>query len=144
MARTELKHYYLHRLREPEFWTKLARGRLDVVAAMTGVASRVLTARSGPSAPYAAKVAFQDRMADGLRTFPGPVLLMLSGRDLTAKEFLEYTAADARWRRALAGANIEREDLPLADHTFSSAEWRGHVESCTLGWLARTLRASRP
>ena len=31
---------------------------------------------------------FQDRMAAGLRTFDGPVLLVLSGRDLTAKEFV--------------------------------------------------------
>ena len=75
-------------------------------------------------------------MAAGLRAFPGPVLLILSGDDLTAKEFLEYAQSGPGWRGLLERAGLERHDLPGADHTFSNAGAAGDVEARTLSWLA--------
>ena len=78
-------------------------------------------------------------MAAALRAFPGPVLLILSGDDLTAKEFLDYAQADFGWRGLLDRAGLERHDLPDADHTFSSFGAAGEVEACTLAWLAAAV-----
>jgi hypothetical protein len=74
-------------------------------------------------------------MVRGLEGFDGRVLLLLSGNDLTAKEFLDHAGRSAAWTRVLAGPRIRRIDFPEADHTFSRAEWRREVEDATLEWL---------
>jgi hypothetical protein len=74
-------------------------------------------------------------MLKGLEGFPGPVLLILSGKDLTAAEFVDLTKNSARWSRALARRNVSRTELPAADHTFSRREWRDQVASATAQWL---------
>jgi len=145
LAKTQLKHYYGRRVLEREFWAKLVRGDLDIAGAITTLAGKVATAR-GHERVSGASVGevFQDCMAEGLRTFSGPILLLLSGRDLTAKEFLEYAHSSPRWSGLLDRPNIERRHIADADHTFSTARWRGEVETRTLDWLRRTLAPGRP
>ena len=136
MAKTHIKHYYGQRLLEKEFWSKLLRGNVDVVGAFrTFVGNLMLAGTTGRNSPMAEAIDFQDRMAEGLRSFRGSVLLILSGRDLTAKEFLEYAQSTPRWAGLLERADIARHDLPEADHTFSSASRSREVEACTLRWL---------
>ena len=78
-------------------------------------------------------------MANGLGTFDGPVLLILSGRDLTAKEFLEYAMSNPRWTGLLDKRELVRHEIDDADHTFSSSRWRQEVETLTVNWLRRSL-----
>jgi exosortase A-associated hydrolase 1 len=139
-AKAELKHYYLQRLTDRSFWSKLGRGEVDVMGAARAVARGVRAAATTATSPGAA-VAFQDRMADALRAFAGPVLLVLSEHDLTAREFADYAGSDARWRGLLEQVNVTRADIAGADHTFSTARWRDEVEACTLDWLAHALQA---
>ena len=81
-------------------------------------------------------------MSRAWRDFGGNILLLLSGNDFTAKEFLEYAGMDAAWADLLGCPNVARHDLPDADHTFSDTASRARVEAATLEWL-RTLRATR-
>jgi hypothetical protein len=74
-------------------------------------------------------------MALGLARFRGRALLVLSGNDLTAKEFLQYTASAVAWQGRLEDPKITRVDVPDADHTFSASHWRAEVERATLAWL---------
>ena len=74
-------------------------------------------------------------MADGLRAFGGPVLLLLSGQDLTAREFQDYAAMDPAWRGLLDAPCITRSDFSDADHTFSTASAQGQAEARTVQWL---------
>ncbi len=94
------------------------------------------TRGSGVGAKHESR-SFQERMADGLRHFPGKVLLILSGQDYTAKEFLEYAGADAAWSGLLITRGISRVDTLDADHTFSSHILRSTVENATLDWLGK-------
>ena len=140
IAKTHLKHYYGRRLLERDFWAKVARGKVGIGGAVMAVAGKLAAARGRPhkSGQTVAPV-FQDRMAEGLRTFAGPVLILLSGRDLTAKEFLEYVNSSPRWSGLLDRGNVERHHVAEADHTFSTARWRSEVETRTLDWLRRKL-----
>lgn len=141
LARTHIKHYYVQRLAQGEFWRKLLSGRLGIGRAMGGLAGSLLRARqatSGDGAP-AADLPFQQRMMRALEIFPGPSLLILSGDDYTAKEFLEACQGDTRAQRALAGPCLTRFEVSEADHTFSSREWRQAVEAATLDWLQKSL-----
>ena len=138
IAKTYLKHYYGRRLFEKEFWVKLLRGGVDIAGALNSIAGNLKTANaSQPTTGDSELAAFQDRMAAGLTSFAGPVLILLSERDLTAKEFLEFAGSSSRWTGLLDRANVERHNIPHADHTFSTAESREEADSRTLNWLRR-------
>ena len=138
IARVRIKHYYGRRLFQKEFWTKLAGGGVDVREAGRAIARNVMTARRKSAVPESAPT-FQDRMAEGLKTFDGSALLVLSGRDLTAKEFQEYAASTPRWAGLLEQPRLVLHAIDEADHTFSSDDWRREVETLTSDWLRRSF-----
>lgn len=137
LARTHVKHYYTRRLREREFWLKLLSGR--VAGRALGELWRNLRRARGEAPPAAARAAmpFQERMAEGWRRFDGSVLLVLSGDDYTAKEFLETCDGSPAWQALLRRAGTRRQDLAEADHTLSAQADRDAVANLTLDWLQR-------
>lgn len=135
LARAHVKHYYTRRLRQKEFWRKLLSGRI-ATAAMAGLWQNLRLTRGDKNSRLAAQdLPFQRRMALAWSTFGGNILLLLSGDDYTAKEFLEYTRMDAGWAGLLERPNVLRHNLTDSDHTFSNATARARVELLTLGWL---------
>ncbi|MEO6322304.1 MAG: hydrolase 1, exosortase A system-associated [Polaromonas sp.] len=136
LAKTQVKHYYTQRLRQKEFWIKLLRGQV-AASAGSGLLRNIKTAFDGPAtnAPAAGSLPFQTQMALGWKQFKGQVLLILSGNDYTAKEFAEYAASDHAWQRIAGLANVQRQEIAQADHTFSSPADRVSVEALTLNWL---------
>jgi uncharacterized protein len=135
-ARTQVKHYYGARLLQGAFWRKLLRGEVRLWLAAKDSLATLWRSFFGRGASTAGNRApFQLRMLQGLRAFPGPVLLLLSGRDLTAREFCDTAAAQSEWRATLQEARVRRVDFPEADHTFSSRPWKSSVEAHCLQWL---------
>ncbi len=130
-ARTQINHYYRQRLQERAFWLKLFSGKV-AVAALRGLWQAVRRTQRGPSG---AAPGFQARMCQGWSRSDMPKLLLLSGQDYTAKEFDEYVRLDPAWARAVARSEVERREIPGADHTFSISEHRQQVEAATLRWL---------
>lgn len=134
LARTHLKHYYAARLLDRSFWRSLARGEVGIGRALRGLVATVgRVLRPAPATP--SKVAYQTRMAEGWRAFAGEILLICSGDDLTAREFLDYVATDPAWKGLVDAARVTRRDLPAADHTFSRAAWRDRVAAWTAEWI---------
>ena len=139
LAAAQVKYYYVSRLLQREFWTKLLRGRLDWRASFRALSSNLKGARSHyrQAATGQHDGSFQLDMARGLAGFRGRVLLILSGNDLTAKEFLDYASSSAAWKGLLDDPKVSRVDLPEADHTFSRRNWLDVVETETITWLNR-------
>lgn len=141
LARARVKHYYLQRLLQRQFWLKLLRG--DVAMRALGEFSRSartsLAGAKKSAAGGAAALPLQLRMLEGWSRFEGPVLLVLSGNDYTAKEFLETTQTDRRWPEVLRSPRVTRLDVSDADHTFSQPEAQTEVEVRTLDWVCRTV-----
>lgn len=134
LAQTHIKHYYGQRLMQREFWLKLVSGKLRLLDSVREFLNNTKKARQAPET--AGRVlSFQDRMADGFRQFRGNILLILSGQDYTAREFIEFTSANTAWSGLVEAANVRRFDIPDADHTFSSADLRIRAEEITLAWL---------
>jgi len=132
LAQAHVKHYYWRRLREKEFWLKVLRGGVGAKA-LSGLGRNLRLARSASKASDARS--FQDRMAQGLRGFGGAKLLILSGEDLTAREFLEHAGRAANWTGLLEPASTTRVDLASADHTFSNSVDTRTVETAVADWL---------
>ncbi len=142
MARAELKHYYGRRWRDRAFWTRLVQGKVDVAGALWTIVMKVkVSLGRPPAAPASAMAPFQDRMAQGLRTFTGPVLLLLSEHDLTAKEFQDHVQSNSHWTGLLQRVTVQMHEVAGADHTFSTAPGRAELEARTLDWLRRSLHA---
>ena len=149
LARTQVKHYYVQRLLQPAFWAKLLRGGV-ALKALGGLAANLQVALFGAPTPVAGQsvakgkthsaAPFQTQMAESWNNFPGPICLILSGDDYTAKEFLEHLAQEKPWGGAMKHPRLARHDLPDADHTFSGQEDRQAAEALTLAWLHKALR----
>jgi exosortase A-associated hydrolase 1 len=147
-AKAYLRHYYLQRLLSPAPWHKLLRGEFDVRRSAKALASNIRQAigtgdTTGQAAsptiqsrsqPAAAK-SLSERMAEGFEHFNGRVLLILSGNDLTAKEFIDVSSASNEWQLLLASPRVTRYVLPDATHTFSRREWRNQVATWTAAWV---------
>lgn len=130
-AKATLKHYYGARLFDPHFWRKLASGRFSFTRSLRSLLGLAKRARSGQGDDGALPA----RLLDALRRFDGALLLVMSGEDLTAREFSDMAAASNEWRSALAGPRVTRHDLPGADHTCSNQLWREQVNDWTGDWV---------
>lgn len=150
IAKAYIKHYYLQRILSKDFWRKVVSGKFQLansVKSLAGMLRRVTQSGSAgndaqDNPPQAADPApigdtrpLAERMADGLEGTDSPVLLILSGEDLTAKEFLDTTAGDKRWKKIFKQKRLQRRDFAEADHTFSRAAWRDQVADWTLDWI---------
>ena len=136
LARTQIKHYYGQRLLQREFWLKLLYGQVGIIKAVKGLFRSIFIAGSrGRERKSPINLSYQQKMADAARYFPGKILLLLSGNDYTAKEFLEMVKTNQVWQEAIE-ISIERRDLEAADHTFSTGEWRGQVIEWVIDWLS--------
>jgi uncharacterized protein len=144
LARTHIKHYYGQRLLQADFWHKLLSGKLGIGRALQGFVTSWLHAlkTSGGTAADAT-LPFQKRMMRALENYPGPVLLILSDDDYTAKEFLEAIQADPVGAQALGKDQLTRIDIDGADHTFSSAQWRQAVQDATCSWISQELNLEK-
>jgi exosortase A-associated hydrolase 1 len=148
-ATVYIKHYYLQRLLSPDFWRKIFSLKFDYLASLAsllaicgktlGKSTRVInnTAKTDNSRAELvdANLSLPVRMRECIRRFKYPVLLILSGKDLTADEFKDVIATDAEWQALLADGRVTRYDFMESDHTFSSSVWRNQVADWTLRWL---------
>ncbi len=134
LAKAHVKHYYKDRLRQKEFWLKLLRGQ-GALQAAAGLWRNLRAMGGAKRRDSSGQATFQTRMARAWRGFEGNILLLLSGQDYTAKEFLEHAASDPDWAGLLASSKVLRHDFPLADHTFSSRALRAQVDAATADWL---------
>jgi len=142
-AKTYLKHYYLQRLFSKDLWRKVFSFKFDYANSMTSLLNLLKQAVGQTKAPQTTdalvrvdeNMTLPMRMRECLRQFAHPVLLILSGRDLTADEFKETVKGDPEWQSLLTEARITRHDFAEADHTFSSAVWREQVACWTIEWI---------
>jgi exosortase A-associated hydrolase 1 len=140
VARATLKHYYLGRLLDRTLWQKIARGRFDYAGAAQSFVQIVRSALAPkpcaqPDDQCNVAAPLPERLHAALDSFGGPVLVMLSGADLTAQEFAALAAGSRAWRSLLDAPRFARHTLPKADHTCSRREWHEQVAGWTRDWL---------
>jgi uncharacterized protein len=143
LAKTHVKHYYAQRLQSREFWQKLFSGQV-AASALSGLWRNLRLAFAGPRTQVATEnqpyhQPYQQRMAQAWLAFAGATLLMLSEKDLTAQEFVEFCQADPAFQNALNVHPPTRMSLAGADHTCSSPQAQRAAEEATTRWLAATF-----
>jgi exosortase A-associated hydrolase 1 len=144
-SRARLKHYYLSRLMQRSFWSKLLSGKIelnksvgDLSKSAQSAITRASPFTSAPTDPRHGSPGYIERMLNGLKRWQGEVLFILSGNDLTAQEFVTLTRQDKRWKKLCHSSNITSKTVQYANHTFSNQTWRGQVENQTTQWMTKT------
>ena len=152
-ARAYLTRYYRQRLLSADFWRKFARGGVDLRSAVTSFLGKLWRAKMARSAPSRSEEATRDNrvataspvaggcvdlatmLGGALATFEGQTLVVTSGNDLTAAEFLAAARSNDHLSRALRSPRICSKHFDDADHTFSSHRWRKGLGEATAAWL---------
>lgn len=132
-----VSHYYRGRLFSLAFWRKLLSGGLDLRARIREFLVHWRVSRRG--APPAADL--PSRFAAALRAAAKPVLLILSGRDLTAAEFRDAAQREPL-ASALASIELSWHEISDANHTFSSELWRDQVACASQDFVRSLSRSS--
>lgn len=140
LARARLKHYYLARLIQPDFLRKVLKAEFNPIRSGWMFAKNIvdgfgLSPGRWRSADESTTNAIAERMVWGLQHFTGQILVILSGRDLTAREFEEAARRSKRWRQLFAKKRGTQRWLPEADHTFSRRTWHEQVVEWTWEWI---------
>jgi exosortase A-associated hydrolase 1 len=138
-ATAMLKHYYLQRLLQRSFWTKVFTGGFQLSRSLGGLFGTLRRSRSPSDGGGVAVGTFIDRMLQGVQDSRLPLLLLISEKDLTAAEFVELHRRSSAWQHALAQyATFER--LSGADHTFSNRTTLTEANARSLRWLQQLAR----
>ena len=140
IARTYLKHYYKKRLFDPVFWRKVFTGG---VKWRTSLVSLHQTLRSMRNTERPDEVSddstLPDIIFDAVNQYSGRMKIVISERDLTAREF-----EDEFQRRNVDGRlwSLQSDILIRisADHTFSDAKAHQQLCELTAEWL-QSLRS---
>lgn len=150
-AKTYLKHYYLQRLFSRDLWRKVFSLKFDYANSMTSLLNLLKQAVGQTQVLQTTDAVIRVdenmtlpiRMRECLRQFAHPILLILSGRDLTADEFKETVKGDPEWQALLSEVRVTRRDFAEADHTFSSASWRDQVAEWTSIWVKNLNKTAK-
>ena len=134
-AEVVVKRYYTSRLRQADFWRKLMSDNFDFFGSLGSLLRNVKQASQGKS--QAADLGYIHAMRMGLAQFTGPVMIVQSGRDLTADEFRALCRRDPAWKEALSRPGVRIVDMADADHTFSGSADLAQFNLDCVSWLAR-------
>lgn len=144
IAKAYLKHYYLRRLIDIEFWKKIASGNFALLASIQSFTQQIrklirpkknVLLEANTQAPIADAMNLPEKMFNGLQLFKGRALFILCSDDLTAQEFSDLTGASQQWKKLMSSARIARHDLAGANHTFSQRRWREQIGQWTIDWI---------
>lgn len=145
-AQAILRYYYLHRIMQASFWKKVVGLKFNLFGSI-GSALRlvqkshaqktasVIKTGEAIGAPISRDLPLPQRLLAGMTRLSGPVMLVLSGRDLIAREFDLLVGASDAWKEQFDKKPVTRHDFPDSDHTFSSEAQRNDVVKHALTWL---------
>jgi len=142
-ARAYVRHYYLQRFVQRSFWKKVFSGDFALRASVRDLFRKIALARNGRQNSESLTVQPSDylvRMEHGLRSFDGPILIHISGRDLTAAEFLEWSEGSTGFKDRAQSGTTQIEHFRSADHTMSGAEDLDASIAATICWLDSRFR----
>lgn len=135
-AKAYVTDYYGRRLLQSSFWRKLLSGQVNVLSAVWSFVKTLRAARgAGENRGGSDSAHFIERMLIGFTGFERSVLFLISGRDLTATEFVALCEDDQRWREALQRPNIRIRRFDDADHTFSARTMLTAATKECVEWL---------
>ncbi|MBU1311756.1 MAG: hydrolase 1, exosortase A system-associated, partial [Gammaproteobacteria bacterium] len=139
-AQTLVKHYYLQRFMQKEFWQKLLSGKFDLIGSCKALLANLRQSKQqqaqDPGLSQTTEQNYVSHMQQSWQQFNqggGKIIVITSGEDLTAREFLDLCQQEPDWSKLLLQA--AHHHIPSANHTFSNQAWRHQVEQLTTAFI---------
>jgi len=134
-ARTELKHYYLSHIQGRHFWTKLIRGKIDIVTSLKSFfGSLGRSFGQGKISDNAIEPSLPNTIFEYMSQARCPINLIFSSHDMTAREFEDELSTRIEDGRFLKRSNLSITHID-ADHTFSNAVSQKAIFEKTREWI---------
>ena len=144
-AQTYIKHYYLSRMMEKEFWRKVLSGKFSISSSLSSFFDLIKKAKKGKTkaklsrqeATTAALVnlPLPQRLEQSTALYKGKIFILTSGNDLIAQEFKDYVATSSAWQKMIQADNFNMRDIAEADHSFSRSDWRQSLFDSVKDWV---------
>jgi exosortase A-associated hydrolase 1 len=138
-AKTYLRHYYLQRVLQKSFWRTVFRGEYALLLSVRGFFQSLRNAcglvDAGEPQSTVTGGTFLSCMRDGFDRFQGSVLILISGNDLTAQEFVDLCQTDKLWNRVMERPTTTVRKFPQADNTMSAASDLQFASETCVDWL---------
>jgi uncharacterized protein len=134
----KLAHYYRPSLSRKNQWRRLLSGKIRLLPAFKELAKDGLGLLGSYLRPVKRKQvarSFVDLMLEGLQRYQHGVLIVLSGADLTAREFSTLIGQDTQWKTAVSRPSVTISTVATADHTFSQKAWQDEASRLTIDWV---------
>ena len=142
-ARTYLRHYYVKRLFQISFWRKIFAGNWAMTRSLSGLKDSLRNVAPVQGKNDAPKIAGDEQfivpMLRGLKDFQGKMLILISGRDLTAQEFIDLCSSDWHWKKAIGRSTVSLKKFPKADHTMSERRDLYEATDACVSWLQQRV-----
>ena len=135
LERARVEDYYPDKLASGLFWKRLLSGKINIIKSLVSFFQHLATARQSGQAAVQAQPDFLRQMLNGVREFSGELQIVLSGQDMTAQEFRGLLESSSEWREATK--NVRQHEIPAANHTFASAQWRDEVSCLCVAFVNR-------
>jgi len=140
-ARTFIKHYYPRRALSGSFWLKLASLKYDLSSVFKEFLAYLRSSVGAHGNSHGGThVPLPTRLRDAQTQFAAQTLLIVSGQDLTAKEYEFSVESSPEWQAWLASPKVEMRKLDKADHTFSTEAWTKQVAAWSQDWVKKLGR----
>jgi len=138
-ARTYLRHYYLKRIFQKSFWRKIFSGDWEATRSLSDLRKSIQNATPAEGGHDEQRAAgdeqFLEPMLRGFTSFKREILILISGRDLTAQEFTDLCSFDRRWKKAIGRSTVSIKNFPNADHTMSERHDLDAASDACISWL---------
>ena len=134
-AQAFIKYYYLKRAFSRDLWRKVLSLDFDAAASLKDFLGKLGQSRGSGMGSDSDNRALPERVRDSQTNSKQPTLLILSGQDLTAREYENRVAESPEWRQWMASSDVTLRRLDDADHTFSRAIWRDQVAAWSRDWI---------
>ena len=133
----KMQHYYRQILTGREYWKRLLTGKVNFLPPITAFGKLMFSwfGAGGEGDESRGKQLFVQDMQKGLESFGHPVLVILSGEDLTADEFSNLLHSSRSWRSLASRPSFKVHTIGEADHTFSRKSWSQDVTRLTRDWV---------
>lgn len=134
-AEATLKIHYRQKAMSWDTWRRLFSGKISITSSLGSITSAAWATFASRRRRNETETSLPDRVLGSMSKFSNPILLFLSGDDLTAGEFLLAAESNDAYPNALTATHVTRHDLPFANHTFSEEAWRNEIADRTIDWI---------
>jgi exosortase A-associated hydrolase 1 len=145
LARSTIKHYYINRIFNKKFLSKLIRFEVDVKETFKSlwkyISDAYLRGEASPDMSSAVTWELPDVVFDSLGSFEKPVGIILSANDIVASNFQDEMQKSEIMKMACKTNHITSCIINGADHTFTDPSAKEELFAVTLQMI-RELTAS--